>query len=115
METNSNSAPREKSIALTSAISIGANVLLAALKAAVGLASSSISIILDAVNNLSDAAYLRAKEDYLMGINFSRVLTLKYSKGIIPSGDAAETPAESPSEIPAETAALPEETSAPAA
>ena len=55
METNSNSAPREKSIALTSAISIGANVLLAALKAAVGLASSSISIILDAVNNLSDA------------------------------------------------------------
>lgn len=55
METNSNSAPREKSIALTSTISIGANVLLAALKAAVGLASSSISIILDAVNNLSDA------------------------------------------------------------
>ena len=28
---------------------------------------------------LSDAAYLRAKEDYLMGINFSRVLTLTYS------------------------------------
>ncbi len=55
METDSNSAPREKSIALTSAISISANVLLAALKAAVGLASSSISIILDAVNNLSDA------------------------------------------------------------
>lgn len=27
---------------------------------------------------LADAAYLRAKEDYLMGINFSRVLTLKY-------------------------------------
>lgn len=27
---------------------------------------------------LSDAAYLRAKEDYLMGINFSRILTLKY-------------------------------------
>lgn len=27
---------------------------------------------------LSSAAYLRAKEDYLMGINFSRVLTLKY-------------------------------------
>ena len=30
-------------------------------------------------NNLSDAAYLRAKEDYLIGINFSRLLTLKYS------------------------------------
>ena len=29
-------------------------------------------------NNLSDSAYLRAKEDYLMGINFSRVLSLKY-------------------------------------
>ncbi len=29
-------------------------------------------------NNLSDAAYLRAKEDYLMGINFSRALTIKY-------------------------------------
>ena len=28
-------------------------------------------------DHLSDAAYLRAKEDYLMGINFSRVLTLK--------------------------------------
>ncbi|MBP3577341.1 MAG: type IA DNA topoisomerase [Lachnospiraceae bacterium] len=29
-------------------------------------------------DNLSDSAYLRAKEDYLMGINFSRILTLKY-------------------------------------
>lgn len=29
-------------------------------------------------DSLSDAAYLRAKEDYLMGINFSRALTLKY-------------------------------------
>lgn len=29
-------------------------------------------------DNLSSAAYLRAKEDYLMGINFSRALTLKY-------------------------------------
>ncbi|MCM1191235.1 MAG: DNA topoisomerase [Butyrivibrio sp.] len=33
-------------------------------------------------DNLSDAAYLRAKEDYLMGINFSRVLTLKYGKTV---------------------------------
>ena len=30
-------------------------------------------------DNLSTAAYLRAKEDYLMGINFSRALSLKYS------------------------------------
>ncbi len=29
-------------------------------------------------DNLSASAYLRAKEDYLMGINFSRILTLKY-------------------------------------
>ena len=29
-------------------------------------------------DNLGDAAYLRAKEDYLMGINFSRLLSLKY-------------------------------------
>lgn len=30
-------------------------------------------------DNLCASAYLRAKEDYLMGINFSRILTLKYS------------------------------------
>lgn len=33
-------------------------------------------------NNLSASAYLRAKEDYLMGINFSRVLTLKYGNTV---------------------------------
>ena len=33
-------------------------------------------------DNLSASAYLRAKEDYLMGINFSRLLTLKYGNGI---------------------------------
>ncbi|SDA39283.1 DNA topoisomerase-3 [Lachnospiraceae bacterium G11] len=33
-------------------------------------------------DSLSDAAYLRAKEDYLMGINFSRVLTLKYGNDV---------------------------------
>ncbi|MCI7181780.1 MAG: DNA topoisomerase [Schaedlerella sp.] len=33
-------------------------------------------------DNLSASAYLRAKEDYLMGINFSRLLTLKYGKSI---------------------------------
>ena len=32
-----------------------------------------------AYNNLGAAAYLRAQEDYLMGINFSRALTLRYS------------------------------------
>ena len=33
-------------------------------------------------DNLSESAYLRAKEDYLMGINFSRLLTLKYGNSI---------------------------------
>lgn len=33
-------------------------------------------------DNLSSSAYLRAKEDYLMGINFSRILTLKYSYAV---------------------------------
>ncbi|MBO4776078.1 MAG: type IA DNA topoisomerase [Lachnospiraceae bacterium] len=33
-------------------------------------------------DNLSAAAYLRAKEDYLMGINFSRALTLRYGYGM---------------------------------
>ena len=33
-------------------------------------------------DNLSNSAYLRAKEDYLMGINFSRLLTLKYGNTI---------------------------------
>lgn len=33
-------------------------------------------------DNLSSAAYLRAKEDYLMGINFSRLLTLKYGNAV---------------------------------
>lgn len=37
---------------------------------------------LSAYDNLSNAAYLRAKEDYLMGINFSRLLTLKYGDSI---------------------------------
>ncbi len=37
---------------------------------------------LSAYDHLSDAAYLRAKEDYLMGINFSRVLTLKYGNSV---------------------------------
>lgn len=37
---------------------------------------------LSAYDNLGAAAYLRAKEDYLMGINFSRALTLKYGNPI---------------------------------
>lgn len=37
---------------------------------------------LSAYDNLSASAYLRAKEDYLMGINFSRLLTLLYGNSI---------------------------------
>lgn len=33
-------------------------------------------------DNLSASAYLRAKEDYLMGINFSRLLSLKYGSAV---------------------------------
>lgn len=46
---------RQKIIVRTSVIGILANVFLAAFKAAVGLLSNSISVVLDAVNNLSDA------------------------------------------------------------
>lgn len=37
---------------------------------------------LSAYDHLADAAYLRAKEDYLMGINFSRLLTLRYGNAM---------------------------------
>lgn len=46
---------RDRVIVRTGLIGIAVNVLLALLKAAVGLASHSIAVILDAVNNLSDA------------------------------------------------------------
>lgn len=46
---------REKTIVRTSIIGIAANVLLAAFKAVIGLAVNSIAIVLDAVNNISDA------------------------------------------------------------
>lgn len=46
---------RSKEIIRTSIIGIVANVLLAAFKATVGLLASSVAIIMDAVNNLSDA------------------------------------------------------------
>ena len=48
-------ANREKTIVKTSVIGIATNLLLAGFKAFVGLVSNSIAVILDAVNNLSDA------------------------------------------------------------
>ena len=48
-------APREKVIVKTSIIGIIANVVLAGFKAVVGLMTNSIAIVLDAVNNISDA------------------------------------------------------------
>ncbi|MBQ6469311.1 MAG: cation transporter [Lachnospiraceae bacterium] len=56
MKTANNSAGRDKIIIRTSIIGILANVFLAAFKAAVGLTANSIAIVMDAVNNLSDAA-----------------------------------------------------------
>jgi len=50
-----NDASREKTIVRTSVIGIVANVFLAAFKAVVGLMTNSIAIVLDAVNNISDA------------------------------------------------------------
>ncbi len=46
---------RQKIIIRTSIVGIAVNILLAAFKAAVGLLSNSIAVVLDAVNNLSDA------------------------------------------------------------
>ena len=46
---------REKTIVRTSIIGIIANVLLAVFKAVIGFASNSIAIVMDAVNNISDA------------------------------------------------------------
>lgn len=51
-----NQTGREKAIVRTSVIGILANVGLAAFKAVVGLTANSIAIVMDAVNNVSDAA-----------------------------------------------------------
>ncbi len=48
-------AARQRLIVRTSLVGVGTNVLLAAMKAVVGLLSHSIAVVLDAVNNLSDA------------------------------------------------------------
>ena len=55
MLTQGNENAREKTIVKTSLIGIVANVFLAAFKAMIGLMSNSIAIVLDAVNNISDA------------------------------------------------------------
>ena len=52
---NSGEQSREKTIIKTSVIGIITNILLAAFKAVVGLMANSIAIVLDAVNNISDA------------------------------------------------------------
>lgn len=55
MKNNAKEQKRDKKIVTVSIISIAANVVLASFKATAGIVSGSISIILDAVNNLSDA------------------------------------------------------------
>ena len=52
---NMKETTREKTIIRTSVIGIAANVFLAGFKAVVGLMTNSIAIVLDAVNNISDA------------------------------------------------------------
>ncbi len=54
-EKSGSEVSREKTIVRTSIIGIIANVFLAGFKAAVGLMTNSIAIVLDAVNNISDA------------------------------------------------------------
>ena len=55
MKDMSNQPDRSTQIIRTSWIGIAANVLLAAFKAGVGILASSVAIVMDAVNNLSDA------------------------------------------------------------
>ena len=54
-KTNNSDSSREKTIIRTSIIGIIANVFLAAFKAVIGIMTHSIAIVLDAVNNISDA------------------------------------------------------------
>ena len=54
-DLNGSESSREKTIVRTSIIGIIANVFLAAFKAAVGVLTNSIAIVLDAINNISDA------------------------------------------------------------
>ena len=54
-EPTSDAAARARRIVRTSFVGIAANVLLAAFKAIVGLAAGSVSVVMDAVNNLTDA------------------------------------------------------------
>lgn len=55
MENKTDPKTREKAITRTSVVGIITNVFLAAFKAGAGLIAGSISIVLDAVNNLTDA------------------------------------------------------------
>ena len=68
-------ASRDSIIIRTSVIGILANIALAAFKAVVGLSSNSIAIVMDAVNNLSDAAS--------SGRNQQRQLLLVFANTII--------------------------------
>ena len=56
MGTSMTNGRRESIILRTSFIGIGVNILLAGFKAVVGFSTNSIAILMDAVNNLSDAS-----------------------------------------------------------
>ena len=62
---------RDAVIVRTSVVGIVTNVFLAAFKAVIGIASNSIAVILDAVNNLSDAL---SSISTLVGTKLARML-----------------------------------------
>lgn len=86
---------REKIIVRTSVIGIAVNLMLAAFKAAVGLISNSIAVVLDAVNNLSDAlssiitiigakvAGKKADKDHPLGHGRSEYISALVVAGIV--------------------------------
>ena len=55
VNTDKSTSSREKTIVKASIVGIIANVFLAGFKAVIGLLTNSIAIVLDAVNNISDA------------------------------------------------------------
>ena len=62
---------RSQEIIRTSWIGIAANMLLAGFKAAVGILASSVAIVMDAVNNLSDALSSVIKKLLLVFISYT--------------------------------------------
>lgn len=67
---------RNKEIIRTSVVGIAANVLLAGFKAVVGAIAGSVAIIMDAVNNLSDALFCSRMDSIITPTRTSSPSTL---------------------------------------